>query len=98
MRAGPGKVDQWDLLTRARALDSSMSVISVDQADPSVSGTEVPADAPTGVGHSLVADPFGKTIARLVSGEEVTVVEVDPHAAQEAARAIPILQNVKLAY
>ena len=32
--AGPGKVDQWRLLTRARALDSTTFVVAAGQADP----------------------------------------------------------------
>ncbi|WP_314104461.1 nitrilase-related carbon-nitrogen hydrolase, partial [uncultured Frigoribacterium sp.] len=31
---GPGKVDQWQLLTRARAADSTTFVVAVGQADP----------------------------------------------------------------
>ncbi len=32
--AGPGKIDQWRLLTRARALDSTTFVVAAGQADP----------------------------------------------------------------
>lgn len=47
--AGPGKLDQWTLLARARALDSMSYVAAAGQADPGDahgSGT----GAPTGVG------------------------------------------------
>jgi predicted amidohydrolase len=36
--AGPGKVDQWTLLARARALDSTTFVAACDPADPATSG------------------------------------------------------------
>lgn len=32
--AGPGKREQWELLVRARALDATLWVAAVDQADP----------------------------------------------------------------
>ena len=32
--AGPGKIEQWQLLTRARALDSTAFVLAAGQADP----------------------------------------------------------------
>src|SRR5699024_7470290 len=46
--AGPGKREQWELLARARALDSGSWVLACDQADPQVTGTEVNPKAPTG--------------------------------------------------
>ncbi len=36
--AGPGKVDHWTLLARARALDSTTFVAACDRADPTASG------------------------------------------------------------
>jgi deaminated glutathione amidase len=36
--AGVGKVEQWQLLTRARALDSTSYVIAAGQADPAAAG------------------------------------------------------------
>jgi predicted amidohydrolase len=36
--AGVGKVEQWQLLTRARALDSTSYVVAAGQADPAAAG------------------------------------------------------------
>jgi len=36
--AGAGKVEQWQLLTRARALDSTAYVVAAGQADPAAAG------------------------------------------------------------
>ena len=36
--AGVGKIEQWQLLTRARALDSTSYVIAAGQADPAAAG------------------------------------------------------------
>lgn len=91
--AGEGKVEQWRVLTRARALDSNAVVIAVDQANPEVSGVQVHPKAPTGVGHSLVADPFGEVLAELGRAEELRVVEIDPEASAQAAQKLPVLAN-----
>src|SRR5437867_1368283 len=55
---GPGKREQWDLLVRARALDSTAYVAACDQADPVTLGRE--AGAASGIGASLVAGPLGQ--------------------------------------
>ncbi len=96
--AGPGKVEQWQILARARALDSNMFVIALGQADPEVSGVDVPAGAPTGVGHSLVADPFGHVIAELDGGESLAIVDIDTELSDRAAEAVPVLENARLGY
>ena len=62
--AGQGKREQWELLVRARALDCTSWVVACGQADPAASGVTLASTAPTGIGHSLVADPFGREIGR----------------------------------
>jgi predicted amidohydrolase len=37
--AGPGKVEQWQLLTRARALDCTSYIVAAAQADPAAAGS-----------------------------------------------------------
>ena len=96
--AGDGKIDQWRTLAQARALDSNAYVIAVDQADPEVSAVDVPSNGPTGVGHSLVADPFGRIVAQLGGEEAMSVVEIDPVLSEESAGIIPVLSNAKLGY
>ena len=49
--SGPGKLEQWTLLARARALDTTGVIAAVGQAYP---GDEIAATGPTGVGGSLV--------------------------------------------
>jgi deaminated glutathione amidase len=43
---GPGKVEQWELLVRARALDATAVVLACDQAEPRAAGLEPLARAP----------------------------------------------------
>src|SRR3712207_9475310 len=39
--AGPGKVEQWELLARARALDATTFVAACGQADPATVGVKI---------------------------------------------------------
>lgn len=96
--AGPGKVEQWQTLARARALDSNMTIVALGQADPQVTGVAVPPKGPTGVGHSLVVDPFGRVLASLDGSETLEIVDVDLAVADAAAEAIPVLANARLGY
>ena len=66
--SGPGKLEQWTLLARARALDSMSYVLAAGQADPGTTGGALTGPgsgpgAPTGVGGSLVASPLGEVVA-----------------------------------
>lgn len=91
--AGEGKREQWELLVRARALDSGNWVLGCGQADPAATGIEVNPKAPTGIGHSMAADPFGKVVTQLGAGPELLVVDVDPELAQRSRAATAVLEN-----
>ena len=88
--AGPGKVDQWELLARARAVDSTTYVIACDQAVPAgrPAGT-----APTGVGHSMVVSPYGEVLAQLGDDEGLLVVDLDLAEVASARDRLPVLLN-----
>ncbi len=90
--AGPGKVEQWELLVRARAIDTTGFVIACGQADPAEQGIEA-GTAPTGVGHSMVVSPYGEVLARLGTAEDILVVDLDLAAVTAAQEAIPVLRN-----
>lgn len=92
--SGPGKLEQWELLVRARALDSTAWILACDQADPTASGVDARPGAPTGVGHSLVVAPDGRVVARAGAAPELLVAEIDDPA--EARRSLPVLQNARL--
>ncbi|EHR60175.1 carbon-nitrogen hydrolase family protein [Saccharomonospora cyanea] len=94
--AGEGKREQWELLVRARALDSGTWVLACDQADPAAAGVDVHPKAPTGIGHSLVADPFGGVRAQLGPAPELLVVDIDPDRAEAARAATAVLANRRL--
>jgi predicted amidohydrolase len=94
--AGEGKVEQWEVLVRARALDSGCWILGCDQADPKATDTEVNPKAPTGIGHSIVSDGFGHVHAHLGAGPEVVVVDIDPELATRARAATGALTNRRL--
>ncbi|MER6914429.1 carbon-nitrogen hydrolase family protein [Streptomyces sp. NPDC000594] len=94
--AGPGKREQWELLVRARALDATLWVAAVGQADPAASGLPVPERTPVGIGHSTVAGPDGTVRARLDEAPGLLIAEVDPAEADAVRRQIPVLANRRL--
>jgi deaminated glutathione amidase len=91
--AGPGKVEQWQLLTRARALDSTAYLLAAAQADPVAAGIAVRGSAPTGVGYSVAVRPTGEPISALGAEPGLLVVDLDLAAVPATRAAIPVLAN-----
>lgn len=91
--AGPGKLDQWTLLARARALDSMSYVAAAGQADPGAAPAESGSGAPTGVGGSLVVSPLGEVVASAGADPQLVVADVDVDRVAEARKAIAVLSN-----
>jgi predicted amidohydrolase len=91
--AGPGKVEQWQLLTRARALDCTSYVIAAAQADPAAAGMPLDGEAPTGVGYSAVISPRGEVLDALGVEPGLLVADLDLDVVQQTRAAIPVLAN-----
>lgn len=91
--AGPGKAEQWDLLVRARAVDSTCFVVAVGQSDPEAAGVEARHGAPTGIGRSAVVSPFGHLLERAGSGPETLYVDLDVAEVERARSVLPVLAN-----
>ncbi|MEU9794503.1 carbon-nitrogen hydrolase family protein [Streptomyces sparsogenes] len=87
--AGPGKLEQWELLVRARALDATVWLAAVGQADP---GTE-PGPAPTGVGHSRVVGPDGTVRHALGAEPELLVADLDIDEVAAVRQKTSVLAN-----
>lgn len=96
--AGQGKIAQWELLARARALDSTSFVSACGQADPSTLGIEPRGAAPLGIGHSQVVGPTGEVIDSLGAEQGLLVVDIDPGEVDEVRKKIPVLANARLGY
>jgi predicted amidohydrolase len=93
---GPGKREQWELLVRARALDSTSWLVACGQADPAASGVQVHSKAPMGIGYSTIASPSGEVVAQLGAGPDVLVVELDLALVEKTRESIPVLANRRL--
>jgi len=89
--SGPGKLEQWTLLARARALDSTSYVAAAGQADPGDSLTG--SGAPTGVGGSLVASPLGEVVASAGDRPQLVVADIDVDTVAQARDSIAVLRN-----
>lgn len=89
--SGPGKLEQWTLLARARALDSTSYLLATGQADPGDSAGG--SGAPNGVGGSLVASPFGEVVASAGSEPQLVVTDIDLDKVTAARDNVAVLRN-----
>jgi len=87
---GPGKLEQWTLLARARAIDTTGFIAAVDQAYP---GDEIAALGPTGVGGSVVASPVGEVVESAGDDPALIVTDIDLEAARKARESIGVMHN-----
>jgi predicted amidohydrolase len=84
--AGPGKEEQWDLVTRARASDAQAWLLACDQAWTPPTGPD-----PLGVGRSALVDPLGHSRARLGSEAGLLVGSIDTELAVAVRARVPVL-------
>ena len=94
--AGPTKLEQWEVLVRARALDSTCFGAAGDQPDPSTIGFPTRGSAPTGIGHSLVVSPGGQVVDSLGAEPGLLVNDIDVAEVDTVRRSIPVLANRRL--
>lgn len=103
--AGAGKVEQWQLLTRARALDSTSYFLAAGQADPAAAGVtfeggKKPSErsnaAPTGVGYSSVISPQGEVLQSLGAEPGLLMADLDLDLVEQTRAVIPVLANRRI--
>lgn len=87
--SGPGKVEQWSLLARARALDSTAFVAACDQAEPA----DAQGTAPLGVGHSVVSSPTGEILGELDATPGLLTVDIETGLVDAVRQKLPVLAN-----
>lgn len=90
--AGDGKLRQWRALAAARALDTAGYVLAVGQACPT-DRAAADSPAPTGIGHSLVVDPYGATVYEAGDDVEFAVVDIEPSTVATARERLGVLNN-----
>jgi deaminated glutathione amidase len=87
---GEGKLEQWTLLARARALDTGSFVAAVGQAYP---GDEIAKLGPTGVGGSVVASPLGEVVDAAGADPSLLVTDIDTDTVASVRETIAVLRN-----
>jgi predicted amidohydrolase len=78
---GDLKVDHWQTMIRARALENGCYVIAPDQVGNIY------------IGHSMAVDPLGRTLVDLGDREGMEILEIDSKLIQDTRAKLPLLQN-----
>ena len=77
---GPQKVEHWETLLRARAIENTVYVIGADQASPS------------GVGHSMAFGPDGQCLVRAGDEAELLLLDLDAESIRSVRTINPSLR------
>ncbi|HZA56419.1 MAG TPA: carbon-nitrogen hydrolase family protein [Candidatus Udaeobacter sp.] len=78
---GNMKVEHWQTMVCARAVENGCYLIAPDQVGNIY------------IGHSMVVDPFGRVITEMGEREGLEVVELDPAMVAEVREKLPLLKN-----
>ena len=84
--------DHWDVLLRARAIENQAFVVAAAQWG--IWGP--PGRERQNHGNSLVADPWGRVVARAPEGVGVTFAELDLGEVRRVREALPALRHRRL--
>lgn len=79
----------WEPLLRARAIENLCYVIAPDQGGYHVNGRETHGD-------SMVIDPWGIIIDRLLRGSGIVVADIDHQKLADNRRNFPVLEHKRL--
>jgi predicted amidohydrolase len=83
----PTGAAHWEILLRARAIETGCFVIAAAQAGQHENGRAT-------YGHSMIVDPWGRILGELGGeGAGVLVADIDLGAVAEARGRIPALAN-----
>ena len=88
---GSGKLEQWRLLSAARALDSASYIVGADQARPGGQAQAGEASGPTGIGHSVIVAPHGKRLAEAGYEPDIIYADFDPELVATVRKSLPVL-------
>lgn len=79
----------WEVLLRARAIETGSYVIAAAQAGTHENGRST-------YGNSMIIDPWGRVLARLGGdGPGIAIADIDPAAIAEARGKVPALDNAR---
>ena len=78
---GDLKVEHWQTMIKARALENGCYVVAPDQTGNIY------------IGRSMIVDPLGRTIIDLGEKERLEVVEIDLNLVNDTREKLPLLKN-----
>jgi len=81
--------DHWEVLLRARAIETETYVCAAAQTGSFTVGNEQRMT----YGHSLVADPWGHVVAKASDGVGVVSARVDPERVKKVRAMIPVARH-----
>lgn len=79
--AGDHKLDQWNTLVRARAIENTVFVAAADQRGPAF------------VGHSQIVGPDGSVLASVADGDDLAAAELVAAELRAYRRKLPSLNH-----
>lgn len=79
--SGPGKVDHWITMNKARAVENGCYIIAPDHVGNIYCG------------RSLVVDPFGRVVTDMQDMRGVTITDIDVGQVRQVRRDLPLLKN-----
>jgi len=81
--------DHWEVLLRARAIETQTYVCASAQTGSFMAGNEQRAT----YGHSLVADPWGHVVAKASDGVGLVSTRIDPALVAKVRLMIPVARH-----
>ncbi len=81
--------DHWEVLGRARAIETETYFCASAQTGTFTQGNEVRAT----YGHSLVVDPWGLVVAKASDGPGYVASRIDPQRIRKVRSMIPVAQH-----
>jgi deaminated glutathione amidase len=78
---GDMKLDHWQTMIKARALENGCYIVAPDQTGNIF------------IGHSLVVDPFGRIVADMGDKEGLEIIDLDLAIVAEAREKLPLIKN-----
>lgn len=81
--------DHWEVLLRARAIETQSYVIAPNCLGPSVTGVE-------GYGRSMIIDPWGQIMAQASDREGLILADLDFDYLAKVRKRVPTLSNCRL--
>jgi nitrilase len=85
--------DHWEVLLRARAIETQCFVIAAATCGTHHDAAGRPRET---YGHSLICDPWGTVLAELPAGAGYASAELDPQRLAKVRSAMPVLDHRRL--